>query len=294
VRGYEEAKNGLPSEGELRYLQMSLERESNKVQLVLVWNANTYKDAEQTLPRLVKRFRSRADLWHSVSVNFQTSESNAIFNFKSPKAWKLLWGPPTLREKIGDAYFFFRPQIFRQANLEAFGAGILPNVVKNVPPGSKVAELYSGIGVLGLNVASRAQEVLCSDSNEYVEEVFDRCADSLLEGDQDKVFYENLPAEEAVEEGQCEEAEVLIVDPPRRGLDQGVLKLLLNTHETATAPALTRLIYVSCGFDALEKDSRALIASSEKFSGTAMLYEDPITCRTTLSPPPTAFSFSSF
>jgi hypothetical protein len=42
-----------------------------------------------------------------------------------------------------------------------------------------VAELYSGIGLVGLNVASRAKEVFCSDSNEYVDGVFDKCADSL-------------------------------------------------------------------------------------------------------------------
>lgn len=225
VKGYEPAKNGLPPSGDLRYVQMSVERESGKVQLVLVWNAQAYKDAEQTLPRLVKRLRGQPELWHSVSVNFQTSESNAIFNFH-PKAWKLLWGPPLLREKIGLSTFFFRPQIFRQvcaalflliflrlsctvlglspnspiffltfflahcilqnpskANLDAFESGIIPAVLKNIPPGSRVAELYSGLGVLGLNAAQsgKAHEVLCSDSNEYVDEVFDRCADTLNE-----------------------------------------------------------------------------------------------------------------
>lgn len=39
----------------------------------------------------------------------------------------------------------------------------------------------SGIGVLGLNAAKKAKVVLCSDSNEYVDEVFDKCADTLPE-----------------------------------------------------------------------------------------------------------------
>lgn len=77
----------------------------------------------------------------------------------------------------------------------------------------------------------------------------------------ESVFYENMPAEEAIAQGQCDEAQVLIVDPPRRGLDEGVLKLLVGTHETARAPALRRLVYVSCGFDALERDSRAMLSS---------------------------------
>jgi tRNA/tmRNA/rRNA uracil-C5-methylase (TrmA/RlmC/RlmD family) len=203
VKGYEEAKNGQPSQGELRYLQMSVERQSGKVQLVLVWNVAMYKDAEQTLPRLVKRLKGRPDLWHSVTVNFQTSDSNAIFNYNA-KAWKLLWGPPALREVIGRASFFFKPQIFRQANLDAFERGIVPAVEKYVFPGSSVAELYSGICVMGLNVAHKASQVLCSDSNEYVDEVFDRCADSLAAPEQEKVFYENLSAEDAVEQGKWE------------------------------------------------------------------------------------------
>jgi 23S rRNA (uracil1939-C5)-methyltransferase len=56
--------------------------------------------------------------------------------------------------------------------------------------------------------------------------------------------------------GQCEDAEVVIVDPPRRGLDEGVLQLLTGKHESASAPSLRRLIYVSCGFDAFDRDSK--------------------------------------
>ena len=36
---------------------------------------------------------------------------------------------------------------------------------------SNVIELDSGIGVLGLNAATTAKVVLCSDTNEYVDEV---------------------------------------------------------------------------------------------------------------------------
>ena len=261
IKGYSQAtEQGQSSQGELRYIQMSLSRVTGKIQLVLVWNCVDYKSAGQALPRLVKKLKNRDDLWHSITVNFQTAETNTIFNFNKG-SWKLLWGLPTLKEKVGGATFFFQPQIFRQANLDAFESGIIPVVAKNVPEGSTVAELYAGVGILGLNVAHRSVEVTCSDSNEYVDATFDRSADSLPEADRDKVFYENLSAEEAVEQGQCENADVLIVDPPRRGLDEGVVNLLLGKHETATAVALKRVIYISCGYDALERDTRTLLAS---------------------------------
>eukprot|EP01038_Epipyxis_sp_PR26KG_P007826 gene7826-10630_t len=262
VKGYSEAKQGIPAQGELRYIQMTVERESRKVQLVLVWNVMNYKEAEQTLPRLVKKLKSRPDLWHSIHVNFQTSQSYNILNFH-PKAWKTLWGPPLSIEKIGDAIFYFQPQIFRQSNLDVFEKNIIPTVIRNIPENSLVSELYAGIGTIGLNAAKISKSVLCSDSNEFIDAVFDKCADSLPEADREKVFFECLPAEEAILQGQCDEAEVLIVDPPRKGLDEGVMNLLIDKHPEKQAPNLKRLIYVSCGFEALEKDTRQLISSGK-------------------------------
>ncbi len=65
--------------------------------------------------------------------------------------------------------------------MDEFERKILPLIVKNVPAESRVAELYSGIGVIGLNLAHKAKEVFCSDSNEYVNEVFDKSVNSLPE-----------------------------------------------------------------------------------------------------------------
>lgn len=283
VKGFEQSLDNKlqTNNGDLRYIQLSVERSTGKVQLVLVWNCATYKEADQSLSRLVKKLKSRYDLFHSISVNFQTSRGNSIFNYNL-KAWKLLWGSPMLSEKIGEANFFFRPQIFRQANLDAFETGIIPAVAKHVPQNSVVAELYSGIGTIGLNVVSRSKEVFCSDSNEFVDDVFDKCVETLPEEYQDNIFYENLPAEDAIVAGQCDEVDVMIVDPPRRGLDAGVLNLLVDKHETAIANSksqlilifviiinslfvidLKRLIYVSCGYDALEKDVRTLLESGK-------------------------------
>ena len=170
-----------------------------------------------------------------------------------------------LKQRIGDATFFFKPQIFRQANLGAFASDIIPLVVRNIPEGAVVAELYSGIGVIGLNAARKASEVLCSDSNEYVTDVFDSCVDSLEnEEDRAKVFYEALPAEEAIKEGQCDEAEVLLVDPPRKVWIMGIARNARRCPPgSGHSSTLKRLIYVSCGFEGLERDTKELLASGK-------------------------------
>ena len=41
---------------------------------------------------------------------------------------------------------------------------------------------------------------------------------------QEKVFYDCFDADSAIEKGQCDDADVIIVDPPRKGLNEGVLK----------------------------------------------------------------------
>ena len=120
VKGYAEATaKGLPAHGELRYVQMSMDRVSGRIQLTLVWNALSYRTADQSLVRLVKKLKANAGLWHSVTANFHTSDSNVIFNY-DPKAWNTLWGPPILREKVGNASFYFQPQIFRQVGFLFF------------------------------------------------------------------------------------------------------------------------------------------------------------------------------
>ena len=49
--------------------------------------------------------------------------------------------------------------LFLQANLDLFESDIIPLVVSQVPRGAKVAELYAGLGTIGLNVAGVASEV---------------------------------------------------------------------------------------------------------------------------------------
>lgn len=257
VKGYVGATAKHAASGELRYIQLSLDRASGKVQVVLVWNADAASDAIVTLPRLVNALRDRhPNRWHSISVNFNTLTSNQIFDYE-PSKWRLLWGLPYLKTAVDRAAFFFRPQIFRQANLDAFGDMIVPFVARHIPPDSNVVELYSGIGLMGLNVAHRAASVLCSDSNEYVADVFDRGASSLPTEDAAKVAFECVDAAKSVEDGLCDEADVLLVDPPRRGLHDTVRSFLLNELAERPLPnQLRRVVYVGCGFDAVERDCR--------------------------------------
>jgi 23S rRNA (uracil1939-C5)-methyltransferase len=108
--GYQEER----LDGMLRYVQMSVERSTGKVQLTLVWNAEDYRAATPHLQLLVKEIKARApDLFHSIWANFNTGAGNAILS-RNPHSWHRCSGPEYLKEVVGPA----QPLQQEQAQLE--------------------------------------------------------------------------------------------------------------------------------------------------------------------------------
>jgi len=316
-------------EGGLRYVQLQVERTTGRVCLTLIWNAATLKETQPALSRVVKELnRQEPDLWHSVWCHCNDGVGNNIFS-RNLKRWHRIAGPEFVREPlpIGNrGWLYFSPLAFRQGNIDGFD--ILANdVAKTVPGGSKVCELYGGVGVLGLTaLAYHAQEgqyplswLRVSDENPNNPRCFSRAVASLpaevtgrrgrynrREEDEDqgmtiselaaqmqsgapapkserssgdKTSYLIASAAKALQSGQALGAQVLIVDPPRRGLEDEVLEELCKPFnpdqpyaESTTLLArgddkvnwtndVQTMVYVSCGFDALARDCERLLNS---------------------------------
>jgi hypothetical protein len=116
VSGYQAKTNAYPSSGLLRYMQLTVERSTGKVQLVLVWNEADAKSSGELLPRFVRELLKSSTLWQGIFVNFNDKETNTIFNFDH-NAWKRYYGPPATREVVGNATVFFPPEAFRQVTI---------------------------------------------------------------------------------------------------------------------------------------------------------------------------------
>jgi 23S rRNA (uracil1939-C5)-methyltransferase len=315
-------------EGGLRYVQLQVERSTGRVCLTLVWNADNVKDTQPALSRLTKELaRLQPDLWHSMWCHCNNGAGNNIFA-RNPKRWYRLSGPEYVREPIPTSpdfgWMYFTPLTFRQANLNGFDV-LASDVARSVPGGSKVCELYAGVGVLGLSALayhSGTDKPLawlrCSDENPANPQCFERSVDSLppavtgrdsqssrksghddgvtladlaammttgkapstLQQEQsgDKTSYMAASASQALRSGQALGAQVLIVDPPRKGLEEQVLVELAKPHdpdqpyvESATflpmdddkmnwCNDVRLLIYVSCGFEALARDLDKLLS----------------------------------
>ena len=60
-----------------------------------------------------------------------------------------------------------------------------------------------------------------------------------------------------------EGAEVVVVDPPRKGLEPALLRFLASGKAMSPHQGLQRLLYLSCGFPALMRDCDALLAGGQ-------------------------------
>ena len=312
------------SQGGLRYVQFQVERTTGKICLTLVWYAETLKETQPSLSRLVKEIQKlEPDLWHSMWVHCNDGTGNNIFS-RNPNRWHRLVGPEFLREPlpIGDkGWLYFSPLTFRQANMGGFDI-LAQDVARKVPAKSRVCELYAGIGVLGLTALVYHDDlqqpltwVRCSDENPANSKCFQRSINSLpldvvgrtneskkkdegmtlgeiiaqmessggtlpgTERQGEKTSYLVATAAAALKAGQALGANVMIVDPPRRGLEDEVLdelckpfNLLQDYVESTTVLTtpdkrvnwtndVKTLIYVSCGFDALARDTERLLSS---------------------------------
>jgi hypothetical protein len=188
------AKVGTPAynmdsrDGEgLRYVQLQVERATGKVCLTLVFGASDIKSTQPSMSRLTKELtRLDSDLWHSMWCHTNESSGNNIFS-RNPRNWHHLSGPEFVREPlpVGDmGWLYFSPLAFRQGNMDGFDI-LAIDVAKAVPGGSKVCELYAGVGVLGLtalayhHLTSPLLWVRCSDENPANTRCFNRSLQSM-------------------------------------------------------------------------------------------------------------------
>jgi len=246
-------------DGSISYVGFAHASTADTVQVVVVVNGESDAAARRVLAKL------DASRLHScfAHLNPVSQHDNAIYGRGGPETWRRLLpvgedrgykcGACVVEKPLGVA-LSFAPACFRQANLLQF-AEIIKATQRAVPRKSRIVELYGGVATIGAHLLEHAVSVRCSDENPWnaaCVELLKRDLPAALAG---KLSYETLSAAACAKRGDLRDADVVIVDPPRKGLCADVLKALLRP-----APKKRRLVYVSCGFDAFQRDLMALLA----------------------------------
>ncbi len=166
----------------------------------------------------------------------------------------------------------FPPNVFRQANLNAF-AGIVRRIRERISrdfgdsgdDDVACVELYSGVGTIGLHmsdlVLDLVSSLVCSDKNPNNGRCFADYVRSLSPDVQSRLAYRRKNAADMITTKLplLRGCRVLIVDPPRKGLDVKVVDYLCR--EGWRGGNMKLVVYVSCGFRAFQRGCNALMRS---------------------------------
>lgn len=257
--------------GLIRYGLFTVERASRLVQVTLVWNATSWKDAapvaQQTGAELWRRGKN---LLHSIWFNWNTTTTNAIVNPERERYYHM-HGERDLKEVVCGVPLTYPPYVFRQSNLDAFEKMLLPRLFSYIPPNSSVAEFCAGVGVIGLAAvkAGKVKRLKASELHAAAEGVFWTAAKSILKSGIKASIHFVVGSDDETTDIIEEDTDVAIFDPPRGGLSDYVVDYLSKIEDEFS---LHRIIYVSCGYGALKKNARSLCANGRWKLSAAHFY----------------------
>jgi 23S rRNA (uracil1939-C5)-methyltransferase len=229
--------------GIARYLQVVVERRSQTAQVVLVANSATAEPLEACFALIAERLGHQL---HSLWFNANTERTNTILGSQ----WQLIHGRESVIESFGGPEVHYPPGAFGQNNLD-MAEQIIDQVRGHIPLGARVVEFYAGVGAIGLSVIDRTSALWMNEVSSQSLHGLDLGLGRLAPEQRAKITV--IPGPAGGARLKAAEAQVVVVDPPRKGLDAELREYLRQ------APP-EKLIYVSCGLESFLQDTAALTA----------------------------------
>jgi tRNA/tmRNA/rRNA uracil-C5-methylase (TrmA/RlmC/RlmD family) len=227
--------------GLARYLQVVVERSSQTAQVVIVANSATPEPLAVCLALIRERLGSEL---HSLWFNANLERSNTILGPEFVN-----WcGPESVVEHFGGAAVHYPPGAFGQNNLD-MAQNVIEHVRAQIPQGARVTEFYAGVGAIGLSVLARASQIRMNEVGAHSLRGLELGLAQLDAANRAKISVVPGPAGAACLAASG--SEVVIADPPRKGLDPELTEYLGERPPES-------LLYVSCGLESLLHDTAQL------------------------------------
>lgn len=225
--------------GVLRHLVTKVGFTTNEVMVVLVANGRKLP----YLNELASVLEENIPGFKTLVVNVNREKTNVILG----KENKIIYGNGKINDYIGNLVFEISPLSFFQVN--PVQTEVLYNKAleyANLKEDDTVFDIYCGIGTISLFLAQKAKKVY---GIEIVEDAIKDAKRNAQINKLDNVEFYVGKAEEVVpslyKEGKT--ANVVVVDPPRKGCDEKVLDTIVSMNPD-------RVVYVSCNPATLARD----------------------------------------
>ncbi|WP_416151944.1 23S rRNA (uracil(1939)-C(5))-methyltransferase RlmD [Salipaludibacillus sp. HK11] len=202
--------------------------------------------AEKEFPRqeeFVAEIKHRLPDVTSVVQNINPGKTSLVFGDESI----VLYGKEKMEEKLGEFTFHLSARAFFQLNpIQTEKLYDVAKEAAGLTGEENVVDAYCGVGSIGLWVADKAKELRGMDV--VPESIADANKNATNHGI-DHATYEVGKAEDWLPtwEKQGWKADVVMVDPPRSGLNPSLIETLIRTKPK-------RIVYVSCNPSTLAKN----------------------------------------
>ena len=243
------AYNEETGRGLVRHVLIRYGFTTKEIMVCLVINGDNFPKSEKLVDKLVQ-------IEGMTSITYSVNKENT--NVIMGKEIGVLWGQGYITDYIGDVKYQISPLSFFQVNpvqteklygLALEYAGLKGNEI--------VWDLYCGIGTISLFLAQKAKKVY---GVEIVPQAIDDARNNAkINGIENAEFFvgkaeEVLPeyyARYEKEHGEKAYADVIVVDPPRKGCDETLLDTMVEMKPE-------RIVYVSCDSATLARDLKYL------------------------------------
>lgn len=241
IAPYDEATG----KGLVRHVMTRVGFATNQIMVCIVVNGTKLPGAEALTEQLAK-----LPGMTSITLNINQEKTNVILGRKQV----LLWGQEYIEDTIGNVKFRISPLSFYQVNPrqteKLYGKAL---EYAQLTGEETVWDLYCGIGTISLFLAQKAKQVY---GVEIVPDAIRDAKQNAALNQFDNADFFVGKAEEVLPEKYEKEgifADVIVVDPPRKGCEESVLQTMIQM-------APKRIVYVSCDSATLARDLKYLSA----------------------------------
>ena len=249
IKSYDEkAGKGLIRHALIRY-----GFKTKEIMVCLVVNGKKLPKAERLIEKLIQ-----IEGMTSITISPNTRRDNVIMG----DSYEILWGQGYITDYIGNVKYQISPLSFYQVNPvqteKLYGLALEYADLKG---DETVWDLYCGIGTISLFLAQKAKQV-------YGVEIVPQAIDDAKEnakinqidnaeffvGKAEEVLPEYYAEYEREHNGETAHADVIVVDPPRKGCDETLLETIVKMQPE-------KVVYVSCDSATLARDLKYLCAN---------------------------------
>ena len=249
IKSYDE-KTG---KGLIRHALIRYGFKTKEIMVCLVVNGKKLPKAERLIEKLIQ-----IEGMTSITISPNTRRDNVIMG----DSYEILWGQGYITDYIGNVKYQISPLSFYQVNPvqteKLYGLALEYADLKG---DETVWDLYCGIGTISLFLAQKAKQV-------YGVEIVPQAIDDAKEnakinaidnaeffvGKAEEVLPKYYAEYEREHNGETAHADVIVVDPPRKGCEETLLETIVKMQPE-------KVVYVSCDSATLARDLKYLCAN---------------------------------